>query len=80
MTIFNFESVWTVEAQIDYDLGFRLRVPFACVSNPLYIHQKKKNQQWAIRYLLSVNYARAHSGIKPTIRSMHVHYPLIIMG
>ena len=42
MTIFNFESVWTVEAQIDYDLGFRLRVPFACVSNPLYIQKKKK--------------------------------------
>ena len=57
-----------MEAQIDYDLGFRLRVPFACVSNPLYIpKKKKKNHQWAIRYLLSVNYARAHSGIKPTM-------------
>ena len=31
-----------MEAQIDYDLGFRLRVPFACVSNPLYIQKKKK--------------------------------------
>ena len=58
-----------MEAQIDYDLGFRLRVPFACVSNPLYIQKKKKkNHQWAIRYLLSVNYARAHSSIKPTMR------------
>ena len=54
-----------MEAQIDNDLGFRVRV--GCASPILYIFTKKKNQQWAIRYLLSVNYARAHSGMKPTM-------------
>ena len=57
-----------MEAQINYDLGFRVRV--RCVSPILNIFtkkKKKKNRQWAIRYLLSVNYARAHSGMKPTM-------------
>ena len=67
MTIFNFESVWRLKSITIWGLGSEFRL---LVSPILYIFKKKKkkNHQWAIRYLLSVNYARAHSSIKPTMR------------